>query len=325
VPTIAVTRIIPEVGLQLLRAAGNVRVWSEAQPPTPAELADLLHGCDGALTMITDAITPALLDREPQLRVISTYAVGYDNIDVPAATARGVAICNTPGVLTEATADAAFALLMAMARRIPEGIGYVRAGEWRFWQPLVLLGHDINGATLGIVGFGRIGQAVARRARGFNMRILYHSRTRRPEAEEEFGATYMPFDDLLRESDFISLHTPLSTETRHLIGEREFGLMKREAILVNAARGGVVDTDAVVAALRAGRIAGAALDVTDPEPLPADHPLLGAPGAIVVPHIGSASARTRAAMADMAVDNLLAALAGERMPHVANPEVYDGP
>jgi glyoxylate reductase len=324
VPTIAVTHRIPEVGLQLLRRAGTVRVWAEDRPLTPAELADLLRGCDGALTMITDAITAAVLDREPQLKVISTYAVGYDNIDVPAATARGVAICNTPGVLTEATADQAFALLMAMARRIPEGIAYVRAGEWKFWHPMVMLGHDINGATLGIVGFGRIGQAVARRARGFNMRVLYHGRTRQPEAEREFGATYQPLDDLLRESDFISLHVPMSAETRHLIGEREFGLMKREAILVNTARGGVVDTDAVVAALRAGRIAGAALDVTDPEPLPAGHPLADLPNAIVVPHIATSTIAVRSRMAEMAARNLLAVLQNERPEAIINPEVLAG-
>ncbi|MFN8515907.1 MAG: D-glycerate dehydrogenase [Chloroflexia bacterium] len=320
-PTIAVTRKIPEVGLQLLRAAGTVRVWGEEQAPSPAELADLLRGCDGALTMITDAITPAVLDREPQLKVISTYAVGYDNIDVPAATARGVAICNTPGVLTEATADAAFALLMAMARRLPEGIAYVRAGEWKFWQPLLLLGHDINGATLGIVGFGRIGQAVARRARGFNMRVLYHSRNRRPEAEQELGATHVPLDTLLRESDFVSLHTPLSADTRHLIGERELGLMKRDAILVNTARGGVVDTEAVTAALRAGRIAGAALDVTDPEPLPVGHPLADLPNAIVVPHVATSTIAVRNRMAEMAARNLLAVLQNERPQAIVNPEV----
>ncbi len=323
-PTIAVTHKIPEVGLQLLREAGTVRVWGEDRPLTPEELADLLRGCDGALTMITDAITSAVLDREPQLKVISTYAVGYDNIDVPAATARGVAICNTPGVLTEATADQAFTLLMAMARRIPEAIEYVRAGEWKFWHPMAMLGHDINGATLGIVGFGRIGQAVARRARGFNMRVLYTGRTRRPEAEAEFGATYMSLDDLLRESDFISLHVPMSAETRHLIGEREFGLMKREAILVNTARGGIVDTDAVLAALRAGRIAGAALDVTDPEPLPAGHPLADLPNAIIVPHVATSTIAVRSRMAEMAARNLLAVLQNERPEAIVNPEVLAG-
>lgn len=320
-PTIAVTHKIPEVGLQLLRDAGTVRVWTEDRPLTPAELADLLSGCDGALTMITDAITPAVLDREPQLKVISTYAVGYDNIDVAAATARGVAVCNTPGVLTEATADAAFALLMAMARRIPEGVGYVRAGEWKFWHPMALLGHDINGATLGLVGFGRIGQAVARRARGFDMRVLYHSRSRHPEAEQETGATHAPLDDLLREADFVSLHVPLSAATRHLIGERELGLMKRDAILVNTARGGVVDTDALVAALRAGQIAGAALDVTDPEPLPAGHPLPELPNAIVVPHVATSTIAVRSRMAEMAARNLLAVLQNERPPAIVNPEV----
>lgn len=320
-PTIAVTRKIPEVGLQLLGAAADVRLWPEEQPPTPTELAELIQGCDGVLTMVSDAITPDLLDREPQLKVVSNFAVGYDNIDVPAATARGVAICNTPGVLTEATADAAFALLMAMARRIPEGIEFVKAGQWRFWQPMLLLGHDINGATLGIIGFGRIGQAVARRARGFNMRILYHSRTRRPEAEAELGATYVPLDDLLREADFITLHLPATPESRHLIGPREFELMKREAILINAARGPVVDTDAVLAALQAGRIAGAALDVTDPEPLPAGHPLTELPNAIVVPHTGTSTIAVRNKMAEMSARNALAIVRGERPLAIVNPEV----
>lgn len=323
-PTIAVTHKIPEVGLQLLRDAGTVRVWQEDRPLTPAELADLLHGCDGALTMITDAITAAVLDREPQLRVISTYAVGYDNIDVPAATARGVAICNTPGVLTEATADQAFTLLMAMARRIPEAIDYVRAGEWKFWHPMAMLGHDINGATLGIVGFGRIGQAVARRARGFNMRVLYHGRTRQPEAEREFDATYLPLDDLLREADFISLHVPMSAATRHIIGARELGLMKRNAILVNTARGGVIDTDALVAALRAGLIAGAGIDVTDPEPLPVGHPLPELPNAIVTPHVATSTIAVRSRMAEMAARNLLAVLNNERPAAIVNPDVLPG-
>lgn len=320
-PTIAVTRTIPEVGPRLLAEFGEVRQWTAPQPPTPAEFAELIHGCDGVLTMISDAVTAEVLDREPQLRVVGNFAVGYDNLDVAAATARGVAICNTPGVLTEATADAAFALLMAMARRIPEGIAYVRAGEWRYWQPMVLLGQDINGATLGIIGFGRIGQAVAQRARGFGMRILYHSRTRRPEAEAELGATFVPLDDLLREADFVSLHLPATAESRGLIGARALGLMKPGAILVNAARGAVVDTDALVAALRAGQIGGAALDVTDPEPLPPGHPLPELPNAIVVPHTSTTTVKVRGKMSELAARNIIAVLRGERPPAIVNPEV----
>ncbi|MDP9371180.1 MAG: D-glycerate dehydrogenase [Chloroflexota bacterium] len=320
-PTVAVTREIPEAGLALLREAAEVRLWPEELPPPPEQLAGLIHGCDGALTLLTDKIGPELLDREPQLKVISNFAVGFDNVDVPAATARGVAVCNTAGVLTETTADFAFALLMAGARRIVEGMDYVRAGKWRTWGPLLLLGRDLYQATLGIVGFGRIGQAVARRARGFEMRVLYYDTQRYPDAERELGAEYRPLDDLLRESDFVTLHVALTPETEKMIGSRAFGLMKREAILVNAARGPVVDTDALVTALREGEIGGAALDVTDPEPLPTPHPLLELPNAIVVPHIASATVATRDRMAELAARNLLAVLRGERPPQIVNPEV----
>jgi glyoxylate reductase len=288
-PTVAVTREIPEAGLALL----------------------------------TDAITPAVLDREPQLKVVSNFAVGYDNVDVPAATARGVAVCNTPDVLTETTADFAFTLLMTGARRVVEGMDYVRAGKWQTWGPLLLLGRDLFGATLGVVGFGRIGQAVAKRARGFEMRVLYYDARRYPEVERDLGAAYRPFDELLREADFVTLHVALTPETDKMIGARELGLMKREAILVNAARGPVVDTDALVAALRDGEIGGAALDVTDPEPLPANHPLLERPNALVVPHIASATVATRDKMAELAAWNLLAVLRGERPPAIVNPEVLE--
>ena len=322
-PTIAVTREIPEAGLALLRGAGEVRLWPEPLPPSAAQLAELLHGCDGALTLLTDQITPELLDREPQLKVVSNFAVGYDNVDVPAATERGVAVCNTPGVLTETTADFTFALLMAAARRIPEGVNYVRAGKWQTWGPLLLLGRDLWGATLGIVGFGRIGQGVAKRARGFEMNLLYYDVQQYPDAERELGATFRPLDELLRESDFVTLHVQLTDETHQMIGARELGIMKREAILVNAARGPVVDTDALVAALRDGAIGGAALDVTDPEPLPADHPLATLPNAIVVPHIASATVATRDRMAELAARNVLAVLRGERPPAIVNPEVLE--
>ena len=320
-PTVAVTRIIPEAALGPLRAAAEVRLWEADLPPSPAELAALLRGCDGALTMVTDRIDAALLDAAPGLRVIGTFAVGYDNIDVAAATARGVAICNTPGVLTEATADAAFSLLLAAARRIPEGIAYVRDGEWRAWRPMILLGRDIHAATLGIVGLGRIGRAVARRARGFEMRVLYHGRERQPDAERDLDVEYVPLDELLAASNFVTLHCALTPATRHLIGAREFGIMRPDAILINAARGPVVDTDALVVALRDGQIGGAALDVTDPEPLPADHPLIGLPNAIVVPHTASSTVATRDRMADLAARNILAVLGGTPPPALVNPEV----
>jgi glyoxylate reductase len=326
---IAVTRRIPEAGLALLReaeAAGEVeiRLWEEEMPPSPEQLATLLRGCSGALTLLTDVIDGDVLDREPQLRVVSNFAVGYDNVDVPAATARGVAVCNTPDVLTETTADFAWALLMAAARRIVEGVDYVRAGKWQTWGPTLLLGRDLWGATLGIVGFGRIGREVAKRARGFEMTVLAFDTHQDEQAARDLGATYRPLDDVLREADFVTLHVALTNETHHLIGARELGLMKREAILVNAARGPVVDTDALVTALREGTIAAAALDVTDPEPLPVDHPLVGLPNAIVVPHIASATVATRDEMARMAARNLLAAIRGERPPHIVNPEVLGG-
>jgi glyoxylate reductase len=263
-------------------------------------------GSDALLALLTDRVDGDLLDAAPSLRAVANYAVGTDNVDLNAATSRGIPVGNTPDVLTETTADLAFALMLAAARRVVEADSAVRAGEWPEWQPDAFLGHDVHGAVLGIVGFGRIGRAVARRAEGFGMTVLHG----------------LPLDELLERSDFVSVHVPLTPETRGMIGARELGLMKKTAILVNTARGPLVDTAALEQALRSGAIAGAALDVTDPEPLPASHPLLGAPNLVVAPHVGSASHRTRAAMADMAVDNLLAALAGERMPHCANPEVY---
>jgi glyoxylate reductase len=254
------------------------------------------------------------MEAAPRLRVISQVAVGYDNIDVPAATQRGIAVGNTPGVLTDATADFTFALLMAAARRIGEGMDYVRAGKWETWGLTLLLGQDVYGAALGIVGFGRIGQALAKRARGFDMRILYHDTQRQLEAEANLGAEYRPFEALLAESDFISLHVSLNDATRGLIDARAIQLMKPNAILVNTARGPVVNPDDLYDALSAGRIAGAALDVTDPEPLPAGHKLLALPNLIVVPHIASATVTSRTRMALMAVQNLVAGLQGDRLP-----------
>jgi glyoxylate reductase len=234
-----------------------------------------------------------------------------------------VAVGNTPGVLTETTADVAFALLMAAARRLPEAQQYVRDGKWRTWGPMTLLGPDVHGATIGIVGFGRIGQAVARRARGFGMKVIYQNRSAvDPAVEAEFEATGMPLEDLLPQADFVSIHVSLSAETKGLIDAEKLGWMKPSAILVNTSRGPVVDTDALVDALRRGVIAGAALDVTDPEPLPADHPLLHLDNCIVVPHIASASFATRGRMASMAAANLLAGVRGDRLPTPVNPEVY---
>lgn len=318
--TVAVTRQIPEIGLDLLRAVAEVKLWPEELPPSPAELEDLLGGCQGAVTLLTDKIDGPLLDRHPELRVVSNLAVGFDNIDVPAATERGVLVCNTPGVLTNATADHTWALLMAAARRIPESMVYVREGKWKTWGPLLLLGQEISGATIGIVGMGRIGKEVAKRARGFDMRILAFDPMHDEEFARTYGIKYVSLDELLRESDFVTLHVALTPETRHIIGQAELAAMKPSAILVNAARGPVIDTDALLTALRERSILAAALDVTDPEPLPADHPLVWMDNCIVVPHTASATVQTRDRMAELAARNLIAGLQGERPPASLNAD-----
>jgi glyoxylate reductase len=318
-----VTRIIPEEGVRLLRDASELRIWEGETPPPREVLLQEVREIEGLLALLTDEIDEALLEAAPRLRVISNYAVGYDNIDVGAATARKILVCNTPGVLTETTADLAFALLMASARRLVPADAYTRAGKWKTWEPMLFLGEDIHHAALGIVGLGRIGVEMARRGRGFSMRLLYFDLQRRMELEQELGVEYRPLDDLLRESDFVSLHIPLSEKTHHLIGARELGLMKRRAILVNTSRGPVVDEQALVEALRKKQIAGAGLDVFEVEPLPRDHPLLALENVTLVPHIGSASSATRARMAMMAAQNLLAALGGERPAHLVNPAALD--
>jgi lactate dehydrogenase-like 2-hydroxyacid dehydrogenase len=283
-----------------------------------------VKGVKGLVCLLTDRVDAALMDAAgPGLSVISQMAVGYDNIDVTAATERGIPVGNTPGVLTETTADFAFALLMAAARRIVEGVAYVREGKWVTWGPTLLMGQDVHGATLGIIGFGRIGQEVARRARGFGMRVLFYDPSTRGQAGAALGAEKAPFAQVLAESDFLSLHVPLTEETRGMIGEAELKKMKRTVVLVNTARGPVVDPAALYHALRVGEIAYAALDVTDPEPIPPDDPLLTLDNCVVVPHIASSSRASRGKMATMAADNLTAGLQGERLPHCVNPEVYD--
>ncbi|HET7830803.1 MAG TPA: D-glycerate dehydrogenase [Candidatus Limnocylindrales bacterium] len=326
-PRVLVTRVIPDEGLNAIREACTVDVWEDELPPPREELLRRVAGIDGLLALLTDRVDEELLDAAgPSLRVVSNYAVGFDNVDVPACTRRGIPVGNTPGVLTETTADLAWALLMAAARRIPEADRYVRDGRWRTWGPMTLLGPDVHGATLGIVGFGRIGQAVARRAAGFGMRVLYHGRTRATaDVEAAMGARFVELDELLARSDFVSLHVSLNDDTRHLIDAEALARMRPTAVLVNTARGPVVDTEALVDALRNGTIRAAALDVTDPEPLPADHPLVAMDSCIVVPHIASASLDTRGAMASMAAANLLAGVRGERLPTPVNPEVYAEP
>ena len=324
-PKVFVARVIPDEGLRPIRDACEAEIWQDELPPPRDALLRSIEGCDGVLTLLTDRVDDEFLDRAgPQLKVVSNFAVGFDNIDVPACTARRIPVGNTPGVLTETTADLAWALLMAAARRLPEGDRYVRAGNWKTWGPMLLMGPDVHGATLGIVGFGRIGQAMARRAKGFGMRILYHDLERAPKAvEAEFDATFMTLDGLLPESDFVTLHTVLSPDTKGLINAERLRWMKRSAILVNTSRGPVVDSIALFEALRDGIIAGAALDVTDPEPLPVNHPLVGLDNCLVVPHIASASRATRGKMASMAAANLLAGVRAERLPTPVNPDVYD--
>ena len=315
---IVVTRQIPEAGLNLLRDKGVVTVWEDELPPSAEQLDTLLGDADGALTLLTDRIDAAVLDRHPNLKVVSNFAVGYDNIDPNAATERGVIVCNTPDVLTAATADHTWALLMAAARRIPESIEYVREGKWRTWGPLLLLGQEISGATLGIIGLGRIGKEVARRASGFGMRVIAYDEYQDADFAARNAVEYTDMDTVLREADFLTLHVALTPETRHLIGAEEFAKMKPTSILINAARGPVVDTEALVAALNTGEILAAALDVTDPEPLPADHPLVNMDNCIVVPHTASATVQTRDAMATLAARNLLAGLRGEKPPASVN-------
>ena len=321
-PKVFVTRCLPGDLHLSLGGATELAFWSEPLPPSRQALLAAAAEVDGLLTLITDRVDEELLRRSPKLRIVSNMGVGVDNIDVAACTARRIPVGNTPGVLTDATADLAFALLLAAARRLAEATHFVQQGKWKTWDPNLLLGRDVYGATLGIVGLGKIGQAVARRARGFGMRILYTGRERNPDAEAETGARHTSKEVLLRESDFVSLHVPLSPQTRHYIGRAELQLMKPTAILVNTARGPVVDQRAVLEALALGRPGAVALDVTDPEPIAPDDPLLKLPNAIVIPHLGSATDQTRAKMAQMAIDNLLAGLEGRRLPNCVNPEAY---
>jgi glyoxylate reductase len=299
-----VTRRLPGDALDRLAAEHEVEVWPEPLPPPREELVRRAPELEGLLALLTDRIDAELLDAAPRLRAISNYAVGVDNVDVEAASARGIPVGNTPDVLTDSTADLAVALMLGIGRRLAQGDAYVRRGEWTTWETQLLLGHDLHEATVGIVGFGRIGEAVARRVEGFDCEVLHTSRSGGVALEE-----------LLERSDFVSIHTPLTPDTRGLIDAEALQRMKPTAYLVNTARGPVVDSGALVEALHGAQIAGAALDVTDPEPLPADHPLLDAPNLLVLPHLGSATHATRERMANMAVDNLLAGLRGERMPH----------
>ncbi len=326
-PRVFATRAMPgSASAALVELARHCRldVWPQREKPRADQIATRAAAADGLLCLLTDRIDAALLDRCPRLRGVSSVSVGVDHVDLEAATARGIPVGHTPGVLTETTADLAFALLLAAARRVAEGDRFVRAGAWtpeRVWEPDLLLGRDVHGATLGLVGLGAIGQAVARRAQGFGMRVLAWSRTRRDVPGVEFTS----LDALLAAADFVSVHVALVAETRGLLGAAALARMKSGAVLVNTARGGIVDEAALADALRSGRLAAAGLDVFAGEPLDPASPLLGLPNAVLTPHIGSASEATRARMVALAVENLLAALAGERMPHCANPAVYARP
>ncbi len=324
-PKVFVTRTILQQGLKMVQEFCEADIWTGELPPTRGVLLERVRGMDGLLSLLSEQVDGELMDAAgPELKVISNHAVGVDNVDVPAAIARGIPVGNTPGILTDATADMAFALLLAAARRVVEGERYVRAGKWKTWELSLLLGADVRGATLGVVGFGRIGRAVAHRATGFDMRILFTDPA--PTAPEPgVAARQVDLETLLRESDFISLHTPLTEQTRGLMNAATFAKMKPNAILVNTSRGPVVDPQALYEALHSKRIAAAALDVTDPEPLPVDSPLLALDNLIILPHIASASRTTRARMSIMAAENLIAGLKGERLPNCVNPQVYDNP
>jgi glyoxylate reductase len=322
-PKVFVTRVIRDKGLDLVKDFCEAEIWPEELPPSREVLLEKVRGVEGILCLLTDKIDAAVLDAAGrQLKVISNHAVGYDNVVVADATARSIPVGNTPGILTDATADFAFTLLMAAARRLTEAERYLRAGQWVTWGPSTLLGMDMVGKTLGLVGFGRIGRAVAKRASGFDMRIIYLDPQAAPVPELKANPVES-LDALLRESDFVSLHTPLTEETRHMVNEDFLSKMKPNAVLVNTSRGGVVDQEALYEALKAKRIFAAALDVTEPEPLPLDCPLLTLENCLIAPHIASASTYSRDMMAFLAAENLIAGLKGERLPHCVNPEVYE--
>ena len=322
-PRIFMTRAIAPAAIERLSAQTDLEVWPHEAPPPYEILIDRVQNATGIVSLLTDRIDAGLIAAAgPDFRVIAQMAVGFDNIDVAAATARGIPVGHTPGVLTETTADFAWTLLMATARRVVEAHNEVQQSIWRPWGPDVLTGQDIFGATLGLVGFGRIGQAMAKRAQGFDMPILYHDLQRFPEAEKSLGAQFVSLEELLERADFVSLHTFMSPQNKFMMGKSQFGQMKPNAIFINTARGGLVDPDALLWAVRERKIAGAGLDVFETEPIPEGHPLLNEPSVIITPHIASASKNTRARMALMAAENIIAAIEGKRIPYCANPEVY---
>ncbi len=323
-PKVFIARRIFQEAIDMISAEADVELWTDELPPPYETLLQKVANVDGLLCLLTDKVNAQLMDAAPNLRAISQIAVGFENIDVDEATRRGIPVGYTPGVLTGTTADMAFALLMAAARRLVEGAEAVKAAKWKTWHPLHYLGPDVFGGTLGILGMGRIGLEMAKRAQGFDMPILYYDVYRRPEeVEQQYNMTYAPIDAVLRQSDFVSVHVNLTPDTYHFISHHELHLMKSNAVLVNAARGPVIDPAALYLALKEGEIGFAALDVTEPEPITIDDPLLTLDNCIIVPHIASASVPTRLRMSTMAAENLLAGLNGQPMPNCVNPEVYE--
>jgi len=321
-PKVYVTRELPERGLRIIKERFDTEVWPEYAPPPKSVIIEKASKVDALTTLLSDKMDTEVFDAAPNLRIVAQFAVGFDNIDVKEATKRGIYVTNTPGVLTETTADFAWALLMAAARRVVEADKYVRTGKWRVgWHPMMFQGGDVYGATLGIVGLGRIGSSIAKRAKGFDMKVLYHDVIRRQDLEKELGIEYTEIDTLLQKADFVTLNVPLLKETHHLIDEKRLKLMKKTAILINNARGPVVDERALYKALKEGWIAGAGLDVFEQEPTPASNLLLTLDNTVVAPHISSASFETRSKMAEMVAGNLIAFFEGKAPPNLVNQEV----
>lgn len=321
-PKVYVTRVIPEAGLKIIREQCDAEIWTDPLPPPPTILREKIADCDGLVALLTDSIDAALMDAAPKLKVISNFAVGFNNIDVAAATARGITVGNTPRVLTDATADMAFCLLITAARRLVESNRYALAGQWKTWEPLGHLGQDLAGKTLGVVGLGRIGYALAMRCHGgWGMHVLYHDVYKNEKAEQVFGARQVDLDTLLRESDFVSVHTDLNEKTRGMFGLEQFKKMKRTAVLVNTARGPLVQQKALHTALKDGIIFAAGVDVTDPEPMDPNDPLMKLPNFVLAPHIASATVGSRDAMATICANNLIAGLTNQKLPAWVNPEV----
>jgi len=313
---------VPDKAIQVLRSIADVRINPKDGPPARDVLLKEVEDVDGLFCLLTERIDAELMDRAKKLKVVANMAVGYDNINVDEATRRGIIVGNTPGVLTETTADTAFALMLAVARRIVEADNYVRAGKWVVpWTPMMMVGSDVYGKTLGIYGLGRIGLAIARRAKGFNMRLIYYDVIRNEKAEKEMGIEYLPFEDVLRQCDFLSIHVPLLPETRHSVGQKQFALMKKTAFVINNARGPIIDEPALIKALQEKRIAGVGLDVFWHEPIEKNSPLLKMNNVVILPHISSGSIETRIAMAVLAAENIVAALKGEVPPALVNKEV----